>query len=353
MGLARVLFLAGLFCGSMVSAEPLRIATFNVALDRAGPGILYRDLLRSDDDVRAAAMVIAEAAPDILLLTRFDYDLDGLALSEFGRLILGAGGPDYVYRFALRPNSGWATGLDLDGDGLLGGPGDAQGYGEFAGQGGMAILSRFPVQEEGVRDFSRLLWRDLPGAVLPVRQGSPFYRPEATAVLRLSSVGHWVVPIDLPGGGSLWVGAYHATTPVFDGPEDRNGLRNRDENRFWSQYLDGAFGAVPDRFVLLGDANLDPYGGDGQRQAIRQLLLHPRLQDPLPKTPWGDQATALWKSDPGPLRVDYVLPSTELAVAASGLTGTGDGSGLGARLAEAGLHSPIHRLVWVDVEIDP
>jgi hypothetical protein len=58
-----------------------------------------------------------------------------------------------------------ATGLDLDGDGRLGGAADAQGFGEFTGQGGMAILSRHPIGP--VTDHSAFLWRDLPGQIMP------------------------------------------------------------------------------------------------------------------------------------------------------------------------------------------
>ncbi|MFV0245054.1 MAG: endonuclease/exonuclease/phosphatase family protein [Qingshengfaniella sp.] len=355
MGLVRFLFgvLAVLGQGVMpVAAETVRLAMFNVALDRDGPGLLLRDLKRGDDQARAAALTIAAAAPDILVLARFDYDLHGVALAEFARLVVAQGGPDYPHHFALRPNAGWATGLDLDGDGRLGGPGDAQGYGTFAGQGGLALLSRYPIDQGSLRDFSDLLWCDLPGATLPMLEDQPFYDATARAVLRLSSVGHWVLRIKGPDA-PLWVGAFHATTPVFDGPEDRNGLRNRDEIRFWSLFLDGAFGPPPNRFVLLGDANLDPQGGEGHHQTIRDLLIHPGLQDPGQRTINGDRATGLWEDRPGPLRVDYALPSADLQVTGSGLTGTGDGTGLGATLAEAGLDPPLHRLVWVDVDTGP
>ncbi len=61
------------------------------------------------------------------------------------------------------PNTGVATGLDLDGDGHLGGPGDAQGLGAFAGQGGMALMSRLPIDTARTRDFTALLRSALPG----------------------------------------------------------------------------------------------------------------------------------------------------------------------------------------------
>ena len=38
----------------------------------------------------------------------------------------------------------------------------------------------------------------------------------------------------------------HPTPPTFDGPEDRNGLRNADEIAFWKQYVAVATPALVD-----------------------------------------------------------------------------------------------------------
>ncbi|MFV2033980.1 MAG: endonuclease/exonuclease/phosphatase family protein, partial [Halocynthiibacter sp.] len=245
-------------------AQTLRVATYNTELDRRGPGLLLRDILRNDDaQITAVTDVIATVAPDILLIQRFDYDYDQRALVAFADL-LRQKGVDYPYLFARQPNSGISTGIDMDGDGRLGRARDAQGYGQFAGQRGMALLSRYPIAE-GARDFSTMLWRDLPGALLPTRNGAPFPSPEAQAVQRLSSVAHWEVPVLLPGGGLLRLLAWHATPPVFDGPEDMNGRRNHDEAAFWQLYLEGKLDVLPPDgpFLLLGDANLDPIDGNG------------------------------------------------------------------------------------------
>ncbi len=73
--------------------------------------------------------------------------------------------------------------------------------------------------------------------------------------------------------------------------------------------LDGRFDPPPERrFILVGDANLDPTRGDGMGRAMQSLLADPRLQDPLP-----DQPTVTWDQT-GPLRVDYVLPSADWTV---------------------------------------
>lgn len=341
-------------------AETLRLATYGVEMGRKGPGLLLRDILGGKDaQVSAVAQVIAAVAPDAILLTGFDYDLNGVALTAFAG-VLTAAGQDYPYRFALRPNSGWATGLDLNGDGRLGGPGDAQGFGWFAGQNGLAILSKVPIDAAGARDFSALLWRDLPGARLPEVDGKPFPSEGAQAVQRLSSVAHWDVPLILPTGGRLHLLAFQAGPPVFDGPEDRNGLRNRDEVRFWPLYLDGALATPPPDgpLVVVGGANLDPARGQGDRAAITALLADPRLQDPHPKSPGATEASApvdtvAWDApgEPGNMRVDYVLPSADLTVTGAGVFWPERTDPAAALLGDAGRGASRHRLVWVDVTL--
>jgi endonuclease/exonuclease/phosphatase family metal-dependent hydrolase len=320
-------------------------------LSRDGPGLLLRDILAGEAEVMAVAEVVATVAPDVILLTAFDYDLDGHALAAFADRVEAAG-VAYPYRFALASNAGMATELDLDGDGRLRTPRDAQGYGEFAGQAGMAILSRLPISAEASRDFSAFLWADMPGAIAPEGMA---------AEQRLSSVGHWDVAVALPDGRPVRLWAWYATPPVFDGPEDRNGRRNHDEAAFWLRYLEGALPVLPEAgpFVLMGDANLDPLDGDGRAEALSALLEHPRLTDPLPRSAGGVAAaardgganagqrgdpgldTADWPDGPGQpgnLRVDYVLPSAEWQVVGSGVWWPEDG--------------PVrHRLVWVDVEL--
>jgi hypothetical protein len=133
------------------------------------------------------------------------------------------------HSFAARPNTGLETGLDMDGNGYTGDARDAQGYGRFSGDGGMAILSRYPIGE--LRDLSAILWKDVEDATLPTVDGALFPSEEAIVIQRLSTTGHWIVPISMPNGPPLTLMVWSATPLVFDGPEDRNGLRNRDELR--------------------------------------------------------------------------------------------------------------------------
>ena len=304
--------------------------------------------------------MIRTVRPDVLLLNGFDDDFRGRALAAFAALLRqGPDGIDYPHSFHAPVNAGEPSGLDLDADGRLMGWDDAFGWGKFPGHGGMALLSRLPIDASGARSFRLLPWSALPGASLPVRpDGSPFPDAAAQAALRLSSRSHWDVPVELPDGTRLHLLASNPTPPLFDGDEGFNRRRNRDEIRFWSAYLDGtAFhddqgrteGPPEGPLVVLGDLNLDPLDGAGLHDGIAALLAHPRLQDPRPASAGGAAAgqggangshdgdpaldTADWRDEGGPgnLRVDYVLPSADLASTAAGVFWPAPGEPLATR----------------------
>ena len=383
--LAGVLALFGLGAGARAEgvAPPapgaIRVAVFNTALSRPGAGLAWKDIGEAAAQPRAVAEIVQRVRPDVLLLLEIDHDPEHRALTAFVALLReGQGGAepiDYPHAFAAPVNTGEPTGFDLDGDGADTAPGDAQGWGAFPGQYGMAVLSRLPI--ESVRSFRLTLWRDMPGNLMPAAH----YPEGAAEVLRLSSKSHWDALLRLPDGRPLHLLASHPTPPVFDGPEDRNGRRNHDEIRFWTDYIDGAGwlrdddgrgGGLPAGagFVVAGDLNADPMDGDARREALAALLAHPRVRDPEPRSPGGAAAaaadgganaahrgdpaldTARWRASPGPgnLRVDYVLPSTDWEVTGAGVFWPAPGDPL-ARLTE-GLRRPAssdHRLVWADL----
>jgi hypothetical protein len=378
------------------SPDVVRIATFNCSLNRATEGGLRRDTATPDDpQIRNVAEIIQRVRPDILLLQEFDYDAGGESLRAFQANYLRRAQNDaqpieFTYSFFAESNTGVPSGFDLDADGRVGGGGDALGFGEFPGQYGMVILSRFPIDAAHARTFRKFLWRDLPGARLPDRLETPlpsdWYSKQALAVLPLSSKSHWDVPVRI-GSTTLRLLASHPTPPAFDGPEDRNGLRNHDEIRFWSDYLEGAkyfrddagrrggFGrgaGKGGKFVIMGDQNSDPVDGGSIHEAIVSLLGSPRVDARfVPRSAGGAEAAGVQaganadqRADPatdtsdfndrvaGNLRVDYLLPSKGLAVCGGGVFWPASADPL-ARLVWGDTPAPSsdHRLVWIDVSV--
>ena len=332
-------------------ADSLRIATYNADLSASGPGLLLHDLRKPDllPQRAAAVQAIVALKADVILLTGIDYDLKGEAVAALIAKLAEAGA-DYPYFMPLRPNTGVPTGRDLDGNGQLGDARDAQGWGRFPGEGGMAVLSKRPIGTE-IRDFSDFLWADLPGNLMP-------YADPARDIQRLHTTGAYEVPLLLPDGQTLRLLMFYASPPVFDGPEDRNGRRNHDEAAFWLHLLAGDLPDDPPKppFVLLGQTSLDPVDGEGRAEALRSLLHHPALQDPAPKGragrsdpgQKGDAAldTALYEGLGG-LRVEVILPSAGLAVEGAGVLWPSDQDPLASTLAAASRHRPL----WVDITL--
>ncbi len=317
---------------------------------------MLRDIVQNKDpSIDAAAQVIATVSPDVLLLTNFDWDRKNRAASAFIDR-LNQLGATYPFVFSRRPNTGIPTGFDIDQNGYFGDARDAQGFGYFSGYAGMVLLSKFPIVDEKARNFSDFLWKDLPDANLPHENGAPFPSSDVYDVQRLSTTGHWVVPIDTPMG-AIAVLAHFATPPVFDGPEDRNGRRNADELLFWTYFLDQEFGPVPDEFVILMSANLDPNDGDGLSSIMYDFLRAGYVTDPNPARVGyvaeanighkGDPKfdTVNWNEPAGNLRVDYALPASSLSVVDAGVFWPNDASILGVDGNAAGRH----RLVWVEL----
>jgi len=320
-------------------ADTLRLTTWDPGLSREGPGLLLRDIAAHAPQVMAAAQVIAATRPDAILLTGFDWDLDGRALIGFADLLAELGYP-MPHRFAAQPNRGLQTGRDLDGDGQAGGPRDAQGFGDFTGQRGLALLSRLPVGP--VIDHSAFLWRDLPGHRMPVLDHGD--------IRRLSSAAHWDIALETEAG-PLHLLALSATPPVF---ELQNVARNHDEVTFWLHHLPDA------PFAVIGNLNLDPLDGDGDAEALAALARV--TQDPQPRGAWqppqsgpnvghrGDPAldTAEYERSPGNLRLDYILPAQGLEVAGSGVVWPAPDD----PLAAAATLASRRKLVWVDLVLE-
>ncbi|MHA7817010.1 MAG: endonuclease/exonuclease/phosphatase family protein [Pseudohaliea sp.] len=388
-GLFFTALLVVLLAPTVTAENTLRIATFNASMEggnyvargEAPVGGELAAALASGNhpQLRNIAAIIRRVRPDILLLNEFDYSgAPQRTIDAFRDNYLAAPRPGldpiaYPHAFTAPVNTGIDSGFDLDRDGVASGRGqDAWGYGLYPGQYGMVLLSRYPIDSANARTFQHLPWKAMPGnllAGLRAPDGSPWYPAEVLARFPLSSKSHWDVPV-VVHGATIHVLASHPTPPVFDGPEDRNGRRNHDEIRFWTEYLSagdathwirddagGRGGLRGDRFVLLGDLNSSPVEGDSRRAAINALLAHPRVDASIvPGSAGGAAArpgnahaathTAAWGQ-----RADYVLPSRAgWSVVGSGVFWPAPGEQDAALVAGRALSSD-HRLVWLDLAL--
>jgi len=373
--------------------ELVRISTFNSSLNRATEGALLRDLSTPGNaQARIVAEIIQRVRPDILLLQEFDFDSAGASIAAFQSYYLGVAqngqAPIHFEHVFFTPsNTGVPSGFDLDNDGRVSGGGDALGFGDFPGQYAMVLLSRFPIDRKHVRTFGKFLWRDMPGALLPddpkTATRNDWYSPAELAVLPLSSKNHWDVPVRL-GERTVHLLISHPTPPAFDGPEDRNGLRNHDEIRFWTDYLSSGSGrpAKDDyirddkgrrgglgegEFLVMGDLNSDPFDGASLHEAIEELRSNGRVMERIPASTGAIEAAALQgganlsqKNDPrfdtadfndrvaGNLRVDYLLPSKGVTVCGSGVFWPPRDHPAASLVWGTPAPSSDHRLVWMD-----
>jgi endonuclease/exonuclease/phosphatase family metal-dependent hydrolase len=365
-------------------AGTIRVATYNVSLHRRAYGELSRDLEQGDDQAERLARIIRAVRPDILLANEVDYDggrsAELLLTKYFGN---ASAARPLRFCYSSEVNTGLSSGLDLNGDGRVEGPGDAWGFGAYPGQYGLAVFSRFPIDASQVQSFQKFLWSHMPGALRPKKSDGTAYWPDAVwSQLRLSSKTHLDIPISIDGQ-VLHLLVSHPTPPVFDGEEDRNGCRNHDEIRLLKDYATGGAGSeyllsdqgrvgplpAGSRFVILGDLNADPVDGDGQHAAITALLASPRIRSqPVPRSQGGVEAANRQgganrsqvgdpgedtgdfnDSRPGNLRCDFVLPSIECEVVACGVywPSPDELAATDPKLLEAS----DHRLVWVDLRL--
>lgn len=424
-------------------AETVRFATFNASLNRDASGQLLSDLanpLATGGVTQTVANRIQQAHnvaeiaqrvnADVLLVNEFDFDLDGtptassvatgLGYSSNGAKLfqdnfLSAGhgnavrgltsGIEYAYRYTPNTNTGLASGFDLNNNGAIAGGDDAFGFGNYGGQYGFTIYSKYEIV--GVRSFQNFLWKDMPGNLLTndpsagANNLSTFYSADEINALRLSSKNHVDVTVRINGQDVHFLTA-HPTPPTFDGAEDRNGKRNHDEIRFWADYIKGAAYIQDDqgvsgglaagaKFVIAGDYNADPRDGDSFQGAINQLLDDPLVNTSLTPASAGGTAAATYPSNngtanqshagdpqfdtadfsdsaPGNLRVDYVLPSANLEMTDAGIfwpvdpdTSTpntgGDLFDLVGTFRDPNLYANLassdHKAVWVDVTVVP
>ncbi|EKO3911653.1 endonuclease/exonuclease/phosphatase family protein [Vibrio metschnikovii] len=367
--------------------------------------------------IRNVAAVIQHNRPDVLMMAEFNNDGTGedtSALIGFQNNYLsvaqsrqGAGGEpdlepiDYPFAKAYATNTGLLSEFDLDNNGQKGQlPGDAWGFGFYHGQYAFALLSKYPIDASQTRTFQHFKWKDMPNADIPTITicdgsqkipqgmvcGDPWYSDAEWQQVRLSSKNHVDAPIIIPtadGEQVIHLLMSHPTPPVFD--PGKNQQQNAAEVQFWHHYIQnqpyfyddaGNTGGLAnnEKFVIMGDLNLDPVAGDGLSEIMQALHADPLLnqkvtQGTLYPSSLGAAEFAAQRSltHPHPQRitstfglgVDYALPSANLTVIDSGVYWPASDQ-VGYRLmndSRLGRYgdgkdvSSDHRLIWVEVKL--
>ena len=172
--------------------DSIRVATYNVALNRKKAGQLTEELQSGNSkDAKALAKVLQMVRPDIVLLNEVDYD-GGKSAKAFVEKYLAVGQGEnepleYEHHYTGPVNTGVDSGVDMDGNKRMGEPVDAFGFGRFPGQYGMVVLSKFEIESGKVRTFQKFLWKDMPNALVPraPKADKNYYSSDVMNVFRL------------------------------------------------------------------------------------------------------------------------------------------------------------------------
>ncbi len=429
------------------AVETTRFATYNLSFDRSSYGALSAEmsLSRAQQDalldsyqnnrdsmsdadketakkviqIRNVAETIQRANPDVFVLAEFNNNGSGddkSAINGFQENYLGfAQGADttavtYGYRRNFATNTGLQMGMDLNRDGKVDdGPNDAAGFGFYHGQFAFSVFSKHPVDDDNTRTFQDFKWKDMPGEKnividqcdsLPTGQacGDSWYKADDWDKLPLSSKNHVDLPVLIPtveGTETVHFLVSHPAPPIYDNVARHNTKRNLAEVKFWNDYIAsenyiyddaGKTGGleVGAKFVIAGDLNADPLNGDGDPEAIRDLLHHSLVNNTATvgnKKPVSLGAEEYLTSPEckrgcdtaqdtssitniSSLRLDYVIPSANIEATDSGVfwpASHEDGFHLvydneqdlndsGTPEVGKGVSSD-HRLVWMDLNV--
>ncbi|NDK31547.1 endonuclease/exonuclease/phosphatase family protein [Nesterenkonia sp. Hz 6-5] len=316
---------------------------------------------------RAVAQTVQMNDPDIVVLTGVSYDKEH-QIAELLNSYLAAGqhsesGLDYPYTFTDGTNSGRESGVDLDGDGTIGGPGDAVGYGEYPGHYGTVIFSKYPIVEHEVRTFKEFLWSDVPDTSMTTGRDSSL----ESSVLRLNETSMWDVPVEVDGEHVHLISASVASPPeVADtnrGDDMRRVMADYVAGRAWYLYDDAGETGHMDPgtpFVVAGV----PAVRAGESENLDVLLESPVIRDTRPEAvtevPQEEHPAATSAADPEDTRhvaggrgerASFVLPSASVDVSGSGIFWPAEGEHGYEVVDPDSAYGLDDRLVWLDLTI--
>ena len=283
---------------------------------------------------------------------------------------------EYPYYESYATNTGLQSGMDLDNDGKTdtNSPDDAYGFGYYHGHYAFGLMSKYEIDKANTRTFQNFLWKDMrdendklveipkittdkkPDGTkykLPDKMniGDNWYTDEEWAKLRLSSKNHVDVPLKV-GGQTIHLLLSHPTPPAFDTVTEKNRIRNGHEILFWKHYIEnkdwiyddngkkGGIDGKNEKFIIMGDLNADNFDSENNpkaREGIKKLtssdLVNKEYVDGqfLPTSKGAKEE----KESDGSykykhvkpeartsvfgLRVDWTLPSQNLAIEDSGV----------------------------------
>ncbi len=416
-------------CGGSSSpkkfTETVRFATFHVdmAYDHSQG---YFDLLAQTratgeaQDPRLANLAAVlqqtyqEAQPDVLLLTGIATQIsegglpDETAIIQFEQNYLAQpqasdlSGLSYPYRYVAATNSGQFIPVDVNGDGKLALPEDAQGYGHFHGQNSFVLLSQYPLEPQQARTFRQFKWHQVEGVSKPLRDDGSELEEATWERLNVMDTNFVDIPMRLPDGRRV---SLLLTQLVNQQPDEgarrsawlqhRNGAQLNFIADYISDRKDGDY-LVDDQgrrggvnlgrpFVLMGNLNNDedpfhltvqtPWAEpfEVNSSALRRVLSDSYLlgsngrfnSDGLTPDSFGADAyqqlvgsshihPQIWTSLSG-MRFSYVLPHKALPIVDSGVFWPAPGEeGAQWLYDEQGDADPAlsshERLVWVDID---
>ncbi|MGL5732851.1 MAG: endonuclease/exonuclease/phosphatase family protein [Metamycoplasmataceae bacterium] len=369
--------------------------------------------------VRNIAAIIQKNRPDVIVLNEFNNEGNGenkviMKLFQDNFLSHGQsmnsidGGDvlqpiDYPFYETYATNTGLKSNMDLDNDGIVGdNPEDAYGFGFYHGHYAFGIMSKYEIDKQQTRTFQNFKWKDLPNSKIPkivedngkipagMAIGDDWYTQEEWDNIRLSSKNHVDVPIKIKVGNKTQIVhllASHPTPPSFElGGTKTNLERNLAEVQFWRDYIDnnsaiyddegktGGIDGSKEKFIILGDLNSDNlYGNTASEQSGMQSLIksnrvnHSIINGSLLPTSTGGAVENNQYNHPKPetrtsvfgLRVDWVLPSSNLETIDSGVYWQAEGEEgrllfNDPRIGKWGNSKEIssdHRFVWATIRL--
>ncbi|MGL5204738.1 MAG: endonuclease/exonuclease/phosphatase family protein, partial [Metamycoplasmataceae bacterium] len=310
----------------------------------------------------------------------------------------------YPYYETYATNTGLKSGMDLDNDGKIGdNPEDAFGFGYYHGHYAFGLMSKYEIDKDNTRTFQNFKWKDLPNAQIPkiiedkgkipegMQVGDDWFTADEWEEFRLTSKNHVDVPIKIKVGNkvqSVHLLISHPTPPSFElGGTFTNLERNLAEVQFWKDYIEnnknlyddkgkkGGLDGKNEKFIILGDLNADNLHGNtstsegGMKSLITSDLLNDSIiSGSLLPTSRGGLEEDNKYNHPKPetrtsffgLRVDWVIPSSNLKTINSGVYWQEDGAEgrllfNDPRIGRWGNSKEVssdHRLVWATIRLE-